>query len=73
MEYLGEELSPAATLHEVTLAAGEAGPIYQRLMRNVELILACGRVHGDLSAYSVLTWDGEFWLFDFPQAVDPLS
>ena len=28
-------------------------------------------VHGDLSAYNILVWDGEITLIDFPQAVDP--
>jgi RIO kinase 1 len=28
-------------------------------------------VHGDLSSYNVLVWDGEVILIDFPQAVDP--
>ena len=40
-------------------------------MRNVELMLAYDRVHGDLSAYNVLYRDGEVRIIDFPQAVDP--
>jgi RIO kinase 1 len=40
-------------------------------MENVELMMAHNRIHGDLSAYNVLYWDGECWMIDFPQAVDP--
>jgi RIO kinase 1 len=40
-------------------------------MRNIELMLACDRVHGDLSAYNVLyAGPGEIRIIDFPQAVD---
>jgi RIO kinase 1 len=34
-------------------------------------MLACHRVHGDLSAYNLLYWEGEYKIIDFPQAVDP--
>ncbi|MCB8985989.1 MAG: serine protein kinase RIO, partial [Ardenticatenaceae bacterium] len=27
-------------------------------------------IHGDLSAYNILYWDGDIWLIDFPQVVD---
>lgn len=30
-------------------------------------MLANGRVHGDLSAYNILYWEGEITLIDFPQ------
>jgi RIO kinase 1 len=40
-------------------------------MRNVELALAHDRIHGDLSAYNVLYWQGQVTLIDFAQAVDP--
>ena len=40
-------------------------------MRNVELCLACERIHGDLSAYNILYWEGSLVLIDFAQAVDP--
>jgi RIO kinase 1 len=71
MAYLGEEMTPAPTLHQVRLAPDEAQRLFQRLMVNVELMMAHNRVHGDLSAYNVLYWDGEFWMIDFPQAIDP--
>ena len=28
-------------------------------------------IHGDLSAYNVLVWDGRVTVIDLPQAVDP--
>ena len=34
-------------------------------------MLARGVVHGDLSAYNVLYWEGEIKVIDFPQMVDP--
>ena len=39
--------------------------------RNIELALLHGRIHGDLSAYNVLYWQGAVTLIDFAQAVDP--
>jgi RIO kinase 1 len=71
MEYLGEVDTPAPTLNQVPMERREAQALFERLMGNVESMLACGRVHADLSAYNVLYWDGEVCLIDFPQAVDP--
>jgi RIO kinase 1 len=71
MEYLGDAQSGAPTLNEVTLKRGEARPLFERLLWNVELMLEHGRVHGDLSAYNVLYWQGQFRIIDFPQAIDP--
>jgi RIO kinase 1 len=71
MEYVGDEKTPAPTLNQVTLGPGEAPPLFERLMRNVELMLVCQRIHGDLSAYNVLYWGGDLKIIDFPQAVDP--
>ena len=72
MEYLGETFSPAPTLNEVRLPSrAEARRVYERLLHNVEIMLANSRVHGDLSAYNVLYWEGQFRIIDFPQAIDP--
>ena len=71
MEYIGEAGTPAATLNQVTLEPLEARRIYDRLVRNLEIMLACHRVHADLSAFNILYWEGQFKIIDFPQAVDP--
>jgi RIO kinase 1 len=36
-------------------------------------MLASGLVHGDLSAYNILYWDGQITLIDFPQVIAPAS
>ncbi|MEK7278178.1 MAG: RIO1 family regulatory kinase/ATPase, partial [Chloroflexota bacterium] len=71
MEYVGNEVIPAPILNQVALEQGEAQPLFERLMRNVELMLQCGFVHGDMSAYNVLYWQGEIKIIDFPQVMDP--
>ena len=45
--------------------------MFDQLIHNVEIMLACDRIHGDLSAYNVLYWDGAFKIIDLPQAIDP--
>jgi RIO kinase 1 len=71
MEYLGDADAPAPMLANVRPAAGELRPLFERVMRNIELMLANDRVHGDLSPFNVLYLDGKLRLIDFPQAVDP--
>jgi RIO kinase 1 len=72
MEYIGDEDGTAAPLlREVELTREEAAPLFERILRNIELWLACDRIHGDLSAYNVLYWQGAVTIIDFAQAVDP--
>jgi RIO kinase 1 len=73
MEYCGEAGRPAALLHEVRLPPDEALPLFDRLMKNVALMLAHEQVHGDLSAHNVLYWEGTIKIIDFPQAVNALQ
>lgn len=73
MEYLGDGDWAAPTLHEVSLEPDEARRFFDRLMQNVRRFLACHVIHGDLSAYNVLYWEGNFKVIDFPQAVDPVN
>jgi len=73
MSYIGEDGFAAPTLNTVMLDPGEVRPLYERLMRNIEIMLAHEIVHGDLSAYNILYLDGEITLIDFPQVVSPRS
>jgi RIO kinase 1 len=70
MSYHGEEGRAAPTLNTVDLEAGEAQRLFAEVIRNVELMLGLGLVHGDLSAYNILYWAGTITLIDFPQVVD---
>ncbi len=67
MGYIGDDDGAAPTLSAVALAPGEAAPLLAETLRNIELLLALGFVHGDLSAYNILYWDGQITLIDFPQ------
>jgi RIO kinase 1 len=71
MDFVGDGEEPAARLSEVDLTPDEAQPLFDQLMRNIELALAHNRIHGDLSAYNVLYWQGAVTVIDFAQAVDP--
>lgn len=71
MEYVGEVTIPAPTLQSVTLTRRKAAGLFDRLMADVEQMLASGRVHADLSAFNVLYWGDDYRIIDFPQTVDP--
>lgn len=67
MGYRGDEREAAPTLQEVSLGRREARSLFAEALRNVELLLSLGLVHGDLSAYNILYWEGAITLIDFPQ------
>lgn len=71
MAYYGDEVMGAPTLNEVDLSVHEARSLFERVLHNIDLMLAHGRIHGDLSAYNILYWEGQIALIDFPQAIDP--
>ena len=71
MGYIGDVDMPAPTLNDVDLSPGEARPLFQRVLHNIELMLANNRIHGDLSAFNILYWEGEITLIDFPQSMSP--
>jgi RIO kinase 1 len=73
MEYIGDRRQPAPALHAVTLGTAEARTLYAEVMRNVELMLAQGIIHGDLSAYNILYWQGKVTLIDFPQVTTAIA
>ena len=71
MEYVGNVHDPAPLLNDVSLTPDDAHDLFNRIMRNVELWLAYNVVHGDLSAFNILWWEGNVTIIDVPQAVDP--
>jgi RIO kinase 1 len=73
MEFIGDADIPAPTLNTVDLGLVEAKILFERIIFNVEIMLANERVHADLSAFNILYWDGEIVLIDFPQAISPLE
>jgi len=70
MGYVGDGNRAAPTLHEAVLKPGEAELLFQETLRNIEIMLTQGYVHGDLSAYNILYWEGKITLIDFPQVTD---
>ena len=71
MEYIGDEETAAPTLSGVRLDRDEVRPLFDRVVRNIDLLLGKERIHGDLSGYNILYWDGDITLIDFPQVVHP--
>jgi RIO kinase 1 len=69
MGYLGDEMFAAPTLNTVTLNPDEIRPLFERVLKNVDLLLGDGWVHGDLSAYNILYWKRQIALIDFPQVI----
>ena len=73
MGFVGNLSSSAPALNSINLDLDEARPLYERVIHNIDLMLTHGRIHGDLSAYNILYWDGDITLIDFPQVVLPDS
>jgi RIO kinase 1 len=67
MSYCGDEQMAAPALQSVQLDIDEAQALFGEVMRNIELMLQLGLVHGDLSGYNILYWEGAITLIDFPQ------
>ncbi len=71
MDYVGDADGPAPLLYEVRIDPADAPALFEGVIREIELWLACDRVHGDLSAYNILYWAGRLTIIDFAQALDP--
>ena len=73
MEFVGDLATAAPPLNSVTLDVDEAKELYERVIHNIDIMLTHNRIHGDLSAYNILYWEGDIKLIDFPQVVLPES
>ena len=70
MSYHGDRAMAAPTLNSVELEAEEAQELFREVLRNVDHMLHHDLIHGDLSAYNVLYWEGAITIIDFPQVVN---
>jgi RIO kinase 1 len=73
MDFIGDAEMAAPTLNTVDLDRVEARSLFERVVYNIEILLANERVHADLSAFNILYWEGEIMLIDFPQAISPIE
>jgi RIO kinase 1 len=71
MDYIGWDDLPAPTLNTVNLVPQERQRVFDQAVHNVEMMLAHERVHGDLSAFNILYFEGDLFLIDFPQTIIP--
>lgn len=71
MELIGDETRPAPRLHDVGLGGLDPVESWSRLRHDIELMLGADLIHGDLSPYNLLVWEGRIRVIDVPQAVDP--
>ena len=70
MQFVGDGETPAPQLRQVALEPATANRVFEVLMRDLEILLDCHLIHGDLSAYNVLWAQGRPWIIDLPQAID---
>lgn len=73
MEYIGDANFPAPPLASFQLKRNVASSLFDRVLYNMETMLAHNRIHADLSAYNILYWDGEIKIIDFPQIISPFE
>lgn len=73
MEYVGSREGAAPTLSEISLNDAEATRVFRGVLAGIETMLRENAIHGDLSAYNILYWKGDFTIIDFPQITNPVS
>ena len=72
MSYVGDEDDAAPQLHRYRLRGqAEAEELLEQCLNAVERMLFHDVIHGDLSPFNVLVWEGRICVIDLPQAVDP--
>jgi len=67
MGYLGDETMPAPMIKGIKFEDPE--PVLDDVIDNMKCIQKAELVHGDLSEYNILFWDGSTYVIDVGQAV----
>jgi RIO kinase 1 len=72
MSYVGDDEDAAPQLQRYRIeSTAEAEDLLDQCLRAIERMLFHDVVHGDLSPFNVLVWEGRIHVIDLPQAVDP--
>jgi RIO kinase 1 len=72
MSYIGDGTFAAPQLRSYEVEGpDEAESLVDQALRAIERMLFLNVVHGDLSPYNLLVWEGVVTVIDLPQAVDP--
>jgi RIO kinase 1 len=70
MGYIGDAEQAAPRVVAARLDRSELDDAWRQLVDSLRCLAGDGIVHGDLSVYNLLWWQGRVVLIDFPQAVD---
>lgn len=70
LELIGSDTEAAPRLAEAGARGDELAAVAAQAVDVLRLMTATGIVHGDLSPYNTLWWEGRLWVIDFPQWVD---
>lgn len=73
MEYIGDREGAAPRLAGAGLSVEQARDARDQLIESLRALSGERIVHGDLSAYNMLWWQGRLVIIDFPQAVDAFA
>ncbi|MBI9031516.1 phosphotransferase [bacterium] len=71
MEFLGQEDVCSSLLKDTRLSHADAKLVFHQLIEIMVIMLKNNIVHGDLSPYNILYHQGQPYIIDFPQAVNP--
>ena len=73
LEYFGTREAAAPRLVASRASKDELVELHAQAIELLRQLVGAGVVHGDLSPYNLLVWDGKLIMIDLPQAVDPLT
>ncbi|KAI4900025.1 hypothetical protein NFI96_023276 [Prochilodus magdalenae] len=72
MSFIGQDQVPAPKLKEAMLSSEDMKKAYYQVVQMMQqLYKECNLVHADLSEYNMLWHDGQVWLIDVSQSVEP--
>ncbi|TSL40940.1 Serine/threonine-protein kinase RIO3 [Bagarius yarrelli] len=72
MSFIGENQVPAPKLKDAMLSFEDLKKAYYQVLEIMQqMFQKCNLVHADLSEYNMLWHDGQVWLIDVSQSVEP--